>query len=215
MSDVVSRTYDSRLRESRARDTKRAIVSAAASMFIDFGYSATTISAVADRAGVSRRTVFSSVGDKAALLKLAWDWALVGDDEPIAMADRPAVRAMLTQTDPAALVRLWVTFVTDVVARVAAISHVLDIAADIDPTIGELSLEIERQRLDGARAFVDHLARIGGLRRGVTRTRAADWCWAHMSPNLYRLLVVQQRWSRTAFEQWLTRSIAATLLPSA
>jgi hypothetical protein len=33
--------------------------------------------------------VFNSVGGKVALLKLALDWAIVGDDEPIALADRP------------------------------------------------------------------------------------------------------------------------------
>lgn len=212
MSTVASRTYVSQLRESQARATRRAIVSAAAEMFVDVGYSAATIAAIADRAGVSRRTVFSSVGGKAELLKLAWDWALVGDDEPIAMADRPAVQAMLAQTDPAALVRMWVAFVSDAAARAAAIGHVVDLAADIDPDVAELAREVERQRLLGARAFVNHLASIGGLRKGITRTQAAHWCWAHMSGTIYRKLVLEQGWSPVTFEQWLTRSIAATLL---
>ena len=43
---------------------------------------------------MSRRTAFNSVGGKAALLKLALNWAIVGDDEPIAMADRPAIQAI-------------------------------------------------------------------------------------------------------------------------
>jgi hypothetical protein len=47
------------------------------------------------RPAVSRKTVFTSVGSKAGVLKLAWDWALVGDDEPAPMADRPGVRQML------------------------------------------------------------------------------------------------------------------------
>lgn len=212
MSTTTCRTYVSRVRESQARATRRAIVAAAAKLFVDVGYSAATITAVADKAGVARRTVFSSVGGKAALLKLAWDWALVGDDEAVAMADRPAVQAMLAETDPAALVGMWVAFVSDVAARAAAIGHVLDVAADIDPDVAELTREIERQRLHGARSFIDHLAAIGGLRKGVTRAQAADWCWAHMSPTLYRILVLQQNWPPAAFEQWLTRSISATLL---
>ena len=206
------RPYVSQLRESQARATRREIVSAAAELFVDVGYSAATVAAIAERAGVSRRTVFSSVGGKSSLLKLAWDWALTGDDEPIAMADRPAVHAMLAQTDPAALVGMWVAFVTDVVARAAAIGHVLDIAADLEPDVAELAREVDRQRLLGARAFVDHLAGIGGLRKGITRAQAADWCWANMSPTLYRHLVLQQGWSRATFQRWLSRSIAATLL---
>jgi AcrR family transcriptional regulator len=187
-------------------------VAAAAEMFVEVGYSAATIAAVAERAGVSRRTVFSSVGGKPALLKLAWDWAVAGDDEPVAMADRPAVHAMLAQTDPSALVRMWVAFVTDVVARVAAIGHVLDVAADLDPDVAGLLAKVEQQRLLGARSFVDQLAGIGGLRKGITRAQAADWCWANMSPTLYRKLVVEQGWSPRVFQRWLVRSIAATLL---
>ena len=120
---------------------------------------------------------------------------------------------MLAQTDPATLVRMWVAFAIDVEARVSAIGHVLEVASDIDPDVAELARDIERQRLTGARAFIDHLARIGGLRNGITRAQAAEWCWAHMSPNFCRPLVMQQGWSTATLEQWLTRSISAVLLP--
>jgi AcrR family transcriptional regulator len=214
VSAVVSRTYVSQLRESQARATRRAIVAAAGELFIEGGYSAATIAAIAERAGVSRRTVFSSVGGKPALLKLAWDWAIAGDDEPVPMAQRPAVKAMLAETNPATLVHLWVAFVTEVAARAAPIGHVVDVAADIEPEVAELTRQIERQRLQGAQAFIDHLADVGGLRNGITRALAADWCWAHMSPTFYRLLVLQQGWSRATFEQWFARSLAAALLPT-
>ena len=214
MSAAVSRSYVSQLRESQARATRRAIVSAAGALFVESGYTATTIAAVAKRAGVSRRTVFSSVGGKPALLKLAWDFSIAGDDEPVPMADRPAVRAMLAETNRATLVHMWVVFVTDVAARAAAIAHVLDVASDIDPEVAELIRQIEGQRMEGARAFIDHLAEVGGLRNGITRARAADWCWAHMSPNFYRMLVLQQSWSRPVFEQWFARTLAAALLPT-
>ena len=213
MSAVASRRYESQLRQSQARATRRTIVSAAGELFIERGYSAATIAAVAERAGVSRRTVFTSVGGKPALLKLAWDWAIAGDDEPVPMADRPAVKAMLAETKPATLVHMWVAFVTEVVARAAPIGHVLDIAADIDPEVAELTRQIERQRLEGARAFIDHVADVGGLRKGISRRAAADWCWAHMSPSFYRMLVIHQCWSHAEFERWLTRSLAAALLP--
>ena len=74
------RPYRSRLREEQARATRRAIVTAAHDLFGEVGWSRTTIDAVAERAGVSRKTVFTAVGGKSALLNLALDWALVGDD---------------------------------------------------------------------------------------------------------------------------------------
>src|SRR6187401_1654403 len=60
------RPYRSTLREEQARATQRAVVSAARDLFVDLGWSRTTIDAVAARAGVSRKTVFTSVGGKAA-----------------------------------------------------------------------------------------------------------------------------------------------------
>ena len=75
--------YRSGLRTEQARATRRAVVEAAHHLLVERGYQGTTIDAVAERAGVSRKTVFTAVGGKAELLKLAFDWALVGDDEPV------------------------------------------------------------------------------------------------------------------------------------
>src|SRR5687768_12500402 len=104
------RPYQSKLRDEQARATRRAIVGAAGELFVELGWSRTTIDAVAERAGVSRKTVFTSVGGKAALLKLALDWALVGDDEPVPLADRPVIAEMERLRDPRALVARWSLF---------------------------------------------------------------------------------------------------------
>ena len=94
------RPYRSTLREEQARATRRAVVDAARDLFVEFGWARTTIDAVAARAGVSRKTVFTSVGGKAALLKLALDWALVGDDEPVPMSGPRAVAEMGAPYEP-------------------------------------------------------------------------------------------------------------------
>jgi hypothetical protein len=70
-------------------------------LFLTQGYAATTIDAIAAAAHVSRRTVFNAVGGKVVLLKLALEWAIVGDDEPVPLADRPAWRARLRPGCPA------------------------------------------------------------------------------------------------------------------
>jgi hypothetical protein len=100
-------------------------VAAARELFEARGYAGTTIDAVAERAGVSRRTVFLSVGSKAALLKTAWDWAVVGDDEPVPMLERPHILAMQQVTDPGVLVRHWVGQIMEIGGRVAALAAVL------------------------------------------------------------------------------------------
>ncbi len=88
MAEAVKKSYNSPLRVEQARATRRAIVAAAARLFVERGYGPTTVDAIAETAGVSRKTVFTSVGGKAEALKLAIDWAIVGDDEPVSLQQR-------------------------------------------------------------------------------------------------------------------------------
>jgi AcrR family transcriptional regulator len=200
----------SRARQTRA--TRRAIVAAAEELFVERGYAATTIDAIAARAGVGRKTVFSSVGGKGALLKLVWDWALVGDDEPVPMADRPAVRAMLAERDPRRLVRMWVDMQLDVGARAAPVGGVVMAAADVDDEVRRLVDVIRHESMAGATAFVSHLAEVGGLRDGVTVERAADACWAVVNSLLWHLLVTIRGWPAGEYGDWLADVLTATLL---
>ncbi len=206
-------TYPSRTRQTRA--TRRAIVTAAGELFLERGYAATTIDAVAERAGVGRKTVFSSVGGKGPLLKLVWDWTLVGDDEPVPMAERPAVRAMLAERDPRRLVRMWVDMQIEVGARASPIGAVVMAAADVDEEVRELSETIRRESLAGATAFAAHLAGVGGLRAGVTLERAADVCWAVVNSLLWHLLVTVRGWSAREYGDWLVGVMTTTLLDPA
>ncbi len=208
----VRTPYSSALRADQARATRRAIVAAAGELFVERGYAATTIDAVAGRAGVGRKTVYSSVGGKSALLKLAWDWAISGDDEPVPMSERPAVQAILAERDPGRLVRMWVEMLLDVGARATAIGTVVLAAADVDADAHALSQMIRQETLDGATAFVTHLAGAGGLRPDVSIERGADACWALVNSMLLHLLVGIRGWGLTEYGEWLVRMVSTTLL---
>lgn len=209
--DSARTPYSSVVRSNQARATRRAIVTAAADLFVEQGYAATTIDAVAARARVGRKTVFT-VGGKGALLKLAWDWALTGDDEPIPMSERPAVQAMLAERDPRRLVRMWVDMLLDVGSRAAPVGAVVLAAADVDLEARELRDMIRRESLAGATAFVTHLAGAGGLRPGVSVERGADACWALVNSLLLDLVVATRGWSLQEYGEWLVRLASATLL---
>jgi AcrR family transcriptional regulator len=196
----------------QARRLRRAIVTAARDLFLAQGYAATTIDAIAQAAHVSRRTVFNSAGGKATLLKLAYEWAIVGDDEPVALAERPAVKAIQAEPDPQKALALWAQMVAEVATRVAPISEVLTAAADADPAAAQLVADADRDRMSGATAFARYLTSLGGLAPGITQQHAADLCWALMDGHLYRRLVAQRRWTTTELAQWLASSLAATLL---
>lgn len=208
----VRRPYRSTLREEQARATRRAVVSAARDLFVEFGWARTTIDAVSTRAGVSRKTVFTSVGGKAALLKLSVDWALVGDDEPVPMSERPVIAEMQQLTDPRELVARWARFVAELEERAAPLAAVLLAASDADPEAARVHAGSERNRLGGAAAFVDQLAAIGGLRPGLTPERAVAAALVLMEPAVYRTLVREHGWTRAEYAHWIERAAGAELL---
>jgi AcrR family transcriptional regulator len=212
MSEHVKRDYRSRLRTAQAEQTRRSIVSAAARLFGDDGYGATTIDAAAESAGVSRKTVFTAVGGKVDLLKTALDWAVAGDDQPVTVADRPEVRELLAMDDPVALLTAWARVMVAIDVRVAGLFRVLEIAADGDAAAHLLLDEYRRQRLVGARAVVKRLGGLQALTEGMSRVEAADVAWLATDPVLYDRLVRIRGWSVGRFELWLARTLTDQLL---
>ena len=206
-----SRPYRSTLREEQARATRRRIVTAGRELFVNDGYARTTVDAIAARAGVSRKTVFTSVGGKAAVLKLAWDWTLAGDDEPVPVAERPEVIALFATTDPADLIAGWTRLSVDIAARLAPLLQVLTVAADGDPEVAALQATNERGRMQGARRFVDRLIAIGGLRPDVTPDQATDIAAVFMDPLPVRRLVLDGGWTVEACAALLDRMATAAL----
>lgn len=215
MSEARKRVYRSELREEQARVTRRRVVDAAADLFTERGFAATTIDAVADAAGVSRKTVFTAVGGKVELLKLAYDYATAGDDEPLTMAERPALQEVMTlaRTDPRAAFRLWAGFVTEVGGRIGALHLALRAAAEVDPEAEALFRRWEQQRVDTMRAGpVAHLEAADLLRPEVSPGEAAAILSLLVDPALYQQLVVDNGWPAERFHVWLARTLVEQVI---
>src|SRR5215471_16139343 len=105
MSRAVNRPYDNSRRQAQVRATRLRIIEAAKILFIERGYPATTLEAIADAADTSLPTLYRLFSSKPALLKAVLDVAFGGDDQPIALADRPEVQATRSQPDAASLIR--------------------------------------------------------------------------------------------------------------
>lgn len=213
MSEERKRGYRSQLRAEQARDTRRRVVAAAGELFAEDGFAATTIDAIAARAGVSRQTVFTAVGGKTALLKLAYDYALAGDDEPIAMHDRPAIQKINAEPDPYRALTMYASFVTDMGQRAGKLYIALRSAAEIDPEAHELFWRWEAERLQLLRdGPIPMFVRKNVLRTGVRPQEAADVMALLTSPSVYHRLVIQQGWSRARFRRWMTNTLLEQLL---
>ena len=209
------RPYQSALRDEQARATRRAIVAAGCALFVERGFAGVTVDVIAERAGVSRKTVFTSVGGKVGLLKLAIDWALVGGDEPVALEARPEVREFMAETDPQRAVVQWAHLVTGIAARLALLHPVLVAAADADERAAELHRLSERNRLGGASSFVEQLHSLGALRSDLSVERAAAMASLLMDPLGYRRLVLGDGWTADEYADCVALLATASFLPSA
>ena len=106
MSDPATprRSYDATRRNQQALETRDRVVSAAAQVFIEHGYTGATIPMIASEAGAALRTVYRAAPGKAGLLEAAVLSAVAGGtaraDVPV--EERPAIRAVMDEPDPVA-----------------------------------------------------------------------------------------------------------------
>ena len=207
------RPYLSPRRQEGARLTRLAVLDAARELFLTQGYVATSVDEIAERAGVSKPTVFAAVGSKRDVLKLLRDYAMAGDDEPVPVRERAWVREVLAEPDPARTLRLYARGGAALQARYADLDEVLHAAAGADDELRALWRTSEDERLQAAGTFVDNLLTKGPLRPGLDRAQAIDVMWLYMSADNFRRLVRERGWSRERYEQWLGDTLCEQLLP--
>ena len=212
MRATVKRGYRSDLRAAQAVETRRRIVASAARLFVEQGYGTTTVDAVAEAAGVSRKTVFTAVGSKLDLLTTAVDWAVAGDDEPVPLVDRTAMRQLLQQRDPGILLTGLARSFTAISIRVAPLYGALEAAAGIDHGARAVLEQSHRRRLGDARKVVERLRDLDALTGDLTYEEAVDLVWLAMDPALFDRLVRMRGWAAERFEEWLADDLCRRLL---
>ena len=207
------RTYDGAARQARTRRTQAAVVEAAQSLFVERGYAATTIEAISDSSDTPQATVYRLFSSKLGILKALLDVSIGGDDESVAMADRPQVRALFSAEDPKGQLAAFAALLREIMARVGPVHRVLADAARSDQDAAALLAEIARQRHEGQQGIARSLARSGALRPGLSERDAADVIHALASPEVYALLVTDRGWSGKRYETWLRSILTDQLLP--
>src|SRR5579884_2533053 len=90
----ASRTYRAPARDAAAARTRRGLLEAGKRHFEERGWAGTTMAAVAADAGASLKTLEAVFGNKPALLAAVVDFSIRGDERPLPVAERDAVKAM-------------------------------------------------------------------------------------------------------------------------
>jgi AcrR family transcriptional regulator len=199
--------------QARTRLARAAVVDAARTLFLERGYGATTIDAISAHSDVPAATVYRLFASKRGILKALLDLSIVGDDEAVPLADRPHVRSLAADPDPRSKLAGFVGVTAQVNARTAPIYRILVSAAASDPDAAALLDDLTRQRQQGQRVIGRSLARAGALQPELRERDASDIIHALMSPEVYRLLVVDRGWTAERYELWLRTTLVDQLLP--
>jgi len=217
MARPVKRAYDTTRRQAAARETQRHIAQSARELFIERGYVATSIRDIADRAQVSVQTIYNAFeGGKAAIFGRVMDIAVVGDDEPVALPERPEYQAMLATADPEELLSIAVDMSVALYRRMEPLIPAIRAAVAADPGIAEgWQANYGRNRYEGTRPAMARLGELRALRADVDVDSATDIVWTVLSLETYEALVVERGWNPDEYVGFVRRALGATLLSQA
>ena len=208
----LRRSCDGKGRQARTRLARAAVAEAARALFLERGYAATTIETISDRSDVPPATVYRLFSSKLGILKVLLDVSIAGDDEAVALEDRPHVRALLADRDPRNQLSGFAGITRGIMSRAEPVHRILVSAAGSDPDAAALLAEQTRRRQQGQARIARSLARAGALRPKLRERDATDIIHALMSPEVYRLLVGDRGWPPDRYERWLKGILTDQLL---
>jgi AcrR family transcriptional regulator len=200
-----------RPRDLSAETTQRAIVETASRLFLEEGYSATSITRIAREAGVAVQTIYNSVGAKREVLSRVLDFAAAGPQAPTPVATFMRQRAERTD-DPRDIIAGLVAFWAEGLPRTAPVFRVIREAAALDPDVAALENRRSAQRLANYGQAAGLLEARGALREGLSADDAAAVIHALGHPDEFRFLVLDQGWPVERWAAWVRCALEAALL---
>ncbi len=200
------RPYHSRVRQRQAEDTHRRILAAARQLFASRGYAATTLEAIAEMADVSPKTLGAVFGSKRALL------AEVVNPDAFGTQVWQLIEEVRATEDPARRLALVAQITRRAYEPLANELELLRTASAVAPELADLASLVEARRRENQARLMASLHEQGVLRPGLSLEEAADILWALTSFDLYRMLVVKQRWEPARYERWLAQLLIRQML---
>jgi AcrR family transcriptional regulator len=192
--------------------SRREILEAAQRLFVERGYVATSIPAIAAEAGVAVQTIYNTVGSKREVLGGVIELAVRGPRYPAAPSDTVGAR-IRAAGDPDLIVALLADWLAEAHAGSAAIYLAIRQAAAVDAEAAELERTLADERFSRYAEAARELARAGGLRAGLTPDHAAAAIWTLGHPDTYRYLRQGRGWSARRYRRWLADELSAALKP--
>ena len=211
MADVKRTTSNRKpSRAEKAQQTRLRMTRTAYELFVERGYPATTMTEVAEAAGVAVQTLYFTFGTKAQLLQRAYEYAVFGEANDVPPEQQPWYAEMSNADRLDAALPILVENVAAVLARTAPLDEYVR-AASFDPEPARVRSFNENLRRQAWANMIDRLGTKFGLTPGLNPRRATDILMVLMSPATYQTLVGEYHWSSEDWQNWCTATITSQL----
>jgi AcrR family transcriptional regulator len=212
--DSVKRPYHSPRRDVQAKATRTAILDSARDLFLRDGYAATSIEAVAERAEVSRQTVYDVFGDKASLLYAVGERVVMSQDVPGPIAESERWGALVDEPDPHQRVRMVARMSREMWEEgMVDFEWMTYEAAANDPRLRDMLQQAIQQKRRDTEAIAAVLVPEEIRTKDVSSfDKIVDLITAIDSAYLVRTLVNDFGWSYDDYETWLATMLERLIL---
>jgi AcrR family transcriptional regulator len=191
------------LRAARVLENEERILRAANELFVRDGYQATTLTAVADAAGVAHRTVYVRFGTKAELLKRVIDLALVGDLAPVEVVSREWYRTAMSAPVLDERIAAFASGSARLLGSAAGVIAVAREAEPVEPLLAAAARAGRAATRDAVRAFWSRARDDGLLPPRCDLAWLADTTSVLAHAETYLLMRETLRMTPGGYEKWL------------
>ena len=199
MTKTIGEPQNARSRRSRA-----ALLDATRELISEGGFDTLTMAAVAERAGVSRRSVYLHFATRAELVTALF--SRLGETEDIGAS----LQRVWDSPDPVTALAEWGRHLARIHPKILPVMQAAERARHVDADAADLWQTAQDRWLLGARRLAAWLAQEERLARPWTATTAADMIWSLMSPDLLDRLLSGRRWSPRRTGDHLAALLTAT-----
>lgn len=169
---------------------------------------------IAKAAGVAVQTVYFIFHTKSELLSRAYDFAVLGEDEPRAPEKQPWYAQMAAEPDLSQGLAHVVEGIGAILARATPLDTVVRASAASDPDAARVRALHERWRAEGYRAMVDILREKWALSAAVTPERATQLLLLYLGMDVYRVLVLDFGWTHSDWMAWTVATVTDQVFAS-
>ena len=162
---------------------------------------------------MSAESVYKSFGSKAAVAKAVFDLVIAGDDEPVPVAERPAMQAMRDEPDVRRKIEMFVEGLAQRQARSARVQILIRDGRHVDDSLGPIWAKLNDEGLTGMTMLGRHLLETGQLRDGIGLDEVRDVLWNYLAIDSYERLVLTQGWPLEQYSRWLASAIIGAICP--